>query len=186
LPFPFGALAVVRATGGVPHTQLSSSPRTVRSRPFRSAALNHPRDPTSTDDRAIPPKLFQNTRRALGFRAFRHNGGILDERKARLRVGDGCRARGLQPRADIQLLQRLLGSRAQLFPDGIKLYAAYGKISKRLAIRIRKEFLPKAALSPDRVSGIDSTTQDAIEFKFLQAPLSKEQVATLIQIPPRE
>jgi NitT/TauT family transport system substrate-binding protein len=71
-------------------------------------------------------------------------------------------------------------------PDGAKLYAAYGKISERLAIRIREEFLPKAALSPDLVSGIDATTMDAIEFKFMQAPLSKQQLATLIQIPPRQ
>jgi NitT/TauT family transport system substrate-binding protein len=70
-------------------------------------------------------------------------------------------------------------------PDGVKLYAAYGKISERLAIRIRDEFLPKAAMSPDLVSGIDSTTMDAIEFKFMQAPLSKEQLAALVQIPPR-
>jgi NitT/TauT family transport system substrate-binding protein len=71
-------------------------------------------------------------------------------------------------------------------PEGAKFYAAYGKISERLAIRIRDEFLPKAAISPDHVSGIDSTTVDAIEFKFMQAPLSKEQLATLIQIPSRE
>jgi NitT/TauT family transport system substrate-binding protein len=68
-------------------------------------------------------------------------------------------------------------------PDGVKLYAAYGKVSERLAIRIRDEFLPKAALSPDRVSGIDSISRDAIDFKFLPAPLTKEQLAVLIQTP---
>jgi NitT/TauT family transport system substrate-binding protein len=68
-------------------------------------------------------------------------------------------------------------------PDGVKLYAAYGKVSERLAIRIRDEFLPKAALSPDHVSGIDSISRDAIEFRFLPAPLSKEQLAALVQIP---
>jgi NitT/TauT family transport system substrate-binding protein len=71
-------------------------------------------------------------------------------------------------------------------PDGVKVYAAYGKVSERLAIRIRDEFLPKAALSPDHVSGIDSMTRDAIDFKFMQAPLSKEQLTALIQIPSRE
>jgi NitT/TauT family transport system substrate-binding protein len=70
-------------------------------------------------------------------------------------------------------------------PDGVKLYAAYSKITERLAIRIRDEFLPKAALSPDRVSGIDSISRDAIDFKFLQAPLTKEQLAALIQTPSR-
>jgi NitT/TauT family transport system substrate-binding protein len=70
-------------------------------------------------------------------------------------------------------------------PDGVKVYAEYGKVSERLAIRIRDEFLPKAALSPDRVLGIDSMTRDAIDFKFMQAPLSKEQLAEVIQIPRR-
>ncbi len=71
-------------------------------------------------------------------------------------------------------------------PDGVKVYAAYGKVSERLAIRIRDEFLPKAAMSPDQISGIDAVTRDAIDFKFMQAPLSKEQLAALIQIPARE
>jgi NitT/TauT family transport system substrate-binding protein len=70
-------------------------------------------------------------------------------------------------------------------PDGVKVYAEYGKVSERLAIRIRDEFLPKAALSPDRVLGIDSMTRDAIDFKFMQTPLSKEQLAEVIQIPSR-
>jgi NitT/TauT family transport system substrate-binding protein len=70
-------------------------------------------------------------------------------------------------------------------PEGVRIYAAYGKISERLAIRIRDEFLPKAALSPDRVSGIDSITRDAIDFKFMQAPLSKQQLGVLIQTPSR-
>jgi len=70
-------------------------------------------------------------------------------------------------------------------PGGVKLYSQYGKVSETLAIRIRDEFLPKQALSPDRVSGIEAVTQDAITFKVLQAPLSQEQLAQFIQIPPR-
>jgi NitT/TauT family transport system substrate-binding protein len=70
-------------------------------------------------------------------------------------------------------------------PQGVKLYAEYGKVSEALATRIRDEFMPKEALQPDRVSGIDAVTQDAITFKVLAAPLSKEQLAEFIQIPPR-
>jgi NitT/TauT family transport system substrate-binding protein len=70
-------------------------------------------------------------------------------------------------------------------PEGVRLYAQYGKVSEALATRIRDEFLPKQALSPDRVSGIEAVTADAITFKVLQAPLSQEQLANLIQIPPR-
>jgi ABC-type nitrate/sulfonate/bicarbonate transport system substrate-binding protein len=71
-------------------------------------------------------------------------------------------------------------------PEGAKLYAQYGKVSERLAARIRDEFMPKEALQPDRVSGVDAITQDAITFKALAAPLSKEQLGELIQIPPRD
>ena len=70
-------------------------------------------------------------------------------------------------------------------PDGARIYADYGKVSERLAIRIRDEFLPKEAMSPERILGIDAMMRDAIDFKFVQAPLSKEQLAELIQIPPR-
>jgi len=70
-------------------------------------------------------------------------------------------------------------------PDGVKVYASYGKVPEKLAIRIRDEFLPKEALQPDRVLGIESVIRDAIDFKFLSAPLSKEQVAEVVQIPPR-
>jgi len=70
-------------------------------------------------------------------------------------------------------------------PGGVKLYADYGKISERLATRIRDEFLPKAALQPDRVTGIDAITADAITFKFMTAPLTPEQLAEVIRIPPR-
>jgi NitT/TauT family transport system substrate-binding protein len=71
-------------------------------------------------------------------------------------------------------------------PEGVKLYAEYGKVSVRLAMRIRDDFLPKPALLPDRISGTESLTRDAIDFKFMQAPLSDGQLAELIQIPPRE
>jgi NitT/TauT family transport system substrate-binding protein len=71
-------------------------------------------------------------------------------------------------------------------PDGYKIYAQYAKISEPLAKRIRDEFLPKEAEQPDRVSGIDGITENAIAFKVLQAPLTKAQLDELIQIPPRE
>ena len=50
--------------------------------------------------------------------------------------------------------------------------------------RLRTEFFPKAAIWPDTISGLDAVMADGIRFKFLQAPLSKEQLAELIQLPP--
>jgi NitT/TauT family transport system substrate-binding protein len=70
-------------------------------------------------------------------------------------------------------------------PKGVELYADYAKIDVSLAKRIRDEFMPKAAMNPDKVSGIDAITRDAITFKVMQAPLTEAQLAQLIQIPAR-
>jgi NitT/TauT family transport system substrate-binding protein len=70
-------------------------------------------------------------------------------------------------------------------PQGVKLYAQYANVPERLAIRIRDEFLPRPALAPDRVSGIEAITQDAIAFKVLEAPLSAAQIEELIVIQAR-
>jgi NitT/TauT family transport system substrate-binding protein len=71
-------------------------------------------------------------------------------------------------------------------PDAVKIYAQYSKVSEPLAIRIRDEFMPKQAMLPDRVSGIDAITQDAITFKVMAGPLTQQQLDELIQISPRE
>jgi NitT/TauT family transport system substrate-binding protein len=71
-------------------------------------------------------------------------------------------------------------------PEGVKLYAPYGKVTEPLAVRIRDEFLPKPAMLPDRVSGLDAIMQDAVTFKILPAALTQQQRDDLIQIPPRE
>jgi hypothetical protein len=43
--------------------------------------------------------------------------------------------------------------------------------------------MPKTAMSLDQLSGIASVTKAAIDFKFMQAPLTDAQLAELIQIP---
>ena len=48
----------------------------------------------------------------------------------------------------------------------------------------RDQFNPKEAMLPDRVSDLDAVMKDAIDLKFLEAPLSKEQLAEFFQIPP--
>jgi len=67
---------------------------------------------------------------------------------------------------------------------GVKIYAQYAQVPERLALRIRDEFMPKAAMAPDRVSGVAAIMKDAIDFKFMQAPLTPAQLAELVQIPP--
>jgi NitT/TauT family transport system substrate-binding protein len=67
-------------------------------------------------------------------------------------------------------------------PQGIEIYSEYSKVPVDLAKRIRDEFMPKPVLSPDKVSGIDQIMQDAVAFKVLAAPLSKEQVEELVRV----
>jgi NitT/TauT family transport system substrate-binding protein len=70
-------------------------------------------------------------------------------------------------------------------PAAPKYFSELSKVSETLAIEIRDRFLPRDAMQPDRVSGIDATMADAIEFKVLAAPLSRSQIDELIRIPPR-
>jgi hypothetical protein len=51
--------------------------------------------------------------------------------------------------------------------------------------RARDGFYPKAALDPDAIVGIDAINADAVSFKYAAAPLTREQLAELIRIPPR-
>ena len=59
-------------------------------------------------------------------------------------------------------------------------------IGDRLTLRVRDEFFPKALVNPDAIAGLDTLAPEAVNLKFIPAPLSKEQVAELIQIPPRK
>ena len=52
-------------------------------------------------------------------------------------------------------------------------------------LRTRDEFFPKAAIDPDRVVGLDAIVKDAVDLKFTATPLTKEQIAELVQITPR-
>ncbi len=70
-------------------------------------------------------------------------------------------------------------------PDAIKTYAEWLNISEAKAKRTRDEFFPKAAIDPDKVVGLDTIVKDAVELKFTAAQLTKDQLAELIQIPPR-
>jgi NitT/TauT family transport system substrate-binding protein len=71
-------------------------------------------------------------------------------------------------------------------PEGLKAYAAWASISEATARRALQEFLPKAAVDPDRISGIDDVMADAVAFKYITVPLSKAQLDELIQIPERK
>jgi NitT/TauT family transport system substrate-binding protein len=48
------------------------------------------------------------------------------------------------------------------------------------------KFQPKETLQTDEFKDIDGAVADAVKLKFLDKPLTKEQIAELLQIPPRK
>lgn len=70
--------------------------------------------------------------------------------------------------------------------DALKAYAAFAGISFETARQVRDEFFPKEILQPERVKGLDALMADAVTFKYIAAPLTKEQIADLIRIPAPE
>jgi NitT/TauT family transport system substrate-binding protein len=70
-------------------------------------------------------------------------------------------------------------------PAALRHYSEFLGISEATAKRSRDEFFPKEALDPDRLVGLDVIMPDAVSLKYIAAPLTKEQLAELIQIPPR-
>jgi NitT/TauT family transport system substrate-binding protein len=71
-------------------------------------------------------------------------------------------------------------------PKAIELYAQKMKLDQGLIAESIKEFHPKAAMQTDEMKDLDGIQRDAVKLKFIDAPLSKEQLAELIQIPPRK
>ena len=71
-------------------------------------------------------------------------------------------------------------------PAALKTYADFVGIPVAMAKRTRDDFFPKASIDPDRIVGLDAIVQDAVTLKFTAAPLTKDQLAELIQIPPRQ
>jgi NitT/TauT family transport system substrate-binding protein len=65
------------------------------------------------------------------------------------------------------------------------MYAEKMKLDEGLIAESIKEFHPKSAMQTDEMKDIAGIQADAVKLKFLDAPLSKEQLAELIQIPPR-
>src|SRR5689334_3565579 len=76
----------------------------------------------------------------------------------------------------------LYSSNPQVMTD----YAEFARVSEPLAKRVRDEFFPKSLVNPDQIHGLDTLIPEAVNLKFIPAPLNKEQIAELIQISPRK
>lgn len=71
-------------------------------------------------------------------------------------------------------------------PQVIKDYAEFVKVPEAMAKRVRDEFFPKSLVDPDKIVGLDSLMEEAVNLKFIPAPLTKAQTGELIQISPRK
>jgi NitT/TauT family transport system substrate-binding protein len=69
-------------------------------------------------------------------------------------------------------------------PEAVKLYAEKMKMPEELIVLQRDQFNPKEAMLPDRLSDLDLVMEDAVALKFLDKPMSKDELNALFQIPP--
>jgi NitT/TauT family transport system substrate-binding protein len=69
-------------------------------------------------------------------------------------------------------------------PDGLKAYAELAHVPANVAQQVRDVFYPRDNMQVDHVSGLASVMADGVEFKYLTAPLSQEQLGQLFRIPP--
>jgi NitT/TauT family transport system substrate-binding protein len=65
----------------------------------------------------------------------------------------------------------------------IKAFAAWAKVPEAIARLAPEDYYPKNNVLPDRIEGLDLAVADAVAFKYIPAPLTKEQLATLVQVP---
>jgi len=71
-------------------------------------------------------------------------------------------------------------------PKAVEMYSQ--KMHKPVALlkESMEKFHPKSALQTDHFADLDGAIRDAVKLKFLEKPLTKEQLSELIQIPPRK
>jgi NitT/TauT family transport system substrate-binding protein len=69
-------------------------------------------------------------------------------------------------------------------PEAVKLYAEKMKMPEELVVLQRDQFNPKDAMLPDRLSDLDLVMEDAVALKFLDKPMTKDELNALFQIPP--
>jgi NitT/TauT family transport system substrate-binding protein len=70
-------------------------------------------------------------------------------------------------------------------PDAVTAFAKKTGIAEDLVRHSMAEFQTKAALQSDTMADLDGAIGDAVKLKFLDKPLTPEQIADFIQIPPR-
>ena len=71
-------------------------------------------------------------------------------------------------------------------PKAVEMYSVKMKLPVDLLKQSMDDFQPKATMQTDTFVDLDGAIADAVKLKFLDQPLTKEQIAELLQIPPRK
>ena len=71
-------------------------------------------------------------------------------------------------------------------PKAVEMYSVKMKRPVALLKESMDKFQPKETLQTDKFADLDGAIADAVKLKFLEKPLTKEQIAELLQIPPRK
>lgn len=71
-------------------------------------------------------------------------------------------------------------------PKAIEMYSKKMNRPVELLKQSMEQFQPKQALQTDTFADLDGAVRDAVKLKFLDKPLTKEQLAELIVTPPRK
>ena len=67
-------------------------------------------------------------------------------------------------------------------PAALSVYKEYSGLPDTIVRRVR-DLIPKEAMSPDKVVGMDQIVAEAVNLKFIAAPPSAEQMKEFVQIP---
>lgn len=70
-------------------------------------------------------------------------------------------------------------------PKAIAMYAQKIKADEGMLKESIAEFHPKEAMQSERMADLDGAVADAVSLKFIDVPLTKEQLGELLQIPPK-
>ncbi len=71
-------------------------------------------------------------------------------------------------------------------PKAVEMYSVKMKLPVDLLKESMAKFQPKEALQSDEFKDLDGAVRDAVSLKFLDKPLTKEQLSELIVTPPRK
>ncbi len=71
-------------------------------------------------------------------------------------------------------------------PKAFEMYAAKIKRPVELVKDSAARFQPKETMQTEKFADLDGAVRDAVKLKFLDKPLTKEQLADFMQIPPRK